>query len=312
MAVTVVYLDSVFFLNGVMDYLLLLCTARLAGIPLRRRRYVLAALLGGGYAAAVFLPGGGFLTSAAVKVAFGVMMALIAFGGEAKLLRLTLLLFLLSCALAGCVLGLGLLAGGGVPMAGGIFYTDVDLTVLAVAATAAWLLGTVVFRASARQGMEGRLLPVRVCLAGRTADLTALWDTGNTLRDPSDGGAVLVAAPGSVDTALPPELRELCGPAELGDPAAVMTAMQLRCPSLRPRLLPYRSVGVGGGLLVTVQTDWTELGGERYEGLRLALSPTALGDGYSALWGGGMRKGGRHGDLGEDAAVADPVGTAAG
>ena len=32
MAVTVVYLDSVFFLNGVMDYLLLLCTARLAGI----------------------------------------------------------------------------------------------------------------------------------------------------------------------------------------------------------------------------------------------------------------------------------------
>ena len=54
---TVVYIDSVFVLNTLMDYLLCLVTARLAGIPLRRRRYLLAALAGGGYAVAVFLPG---------------------------------------------------------------------------------------------------------------------------------------------------------------------------------------------------------------------------------------------------------------
>ena len=57
---TVVYVDSVFVLNGLMDYLLLLVTARLAGIPLRRRRYLLAALAGAAYAVAVFLPGMGF------------------------------------------------------------------------------------------------------------------------------------------------------------------------------------------------------------------------------------------------------------
>ena len=34
----VVYIDSVFVLNGLLDYLLLLCTARLAGVPLRRLR----------------------------------------------------------------------------------------------------------------------------------------------------------------------------------------------------------------------------------------------------------------------------------
>ena len=49
---TVVYIDSVFVLNTLMDYLLCLVTARLAGIPLRRRRYLLAALAGGGYAVA--------------------------------------------------------------------------------------------------------------------------------------------------------------------------------------------------------------------------------------------------------------------
>ena len=44
---TVVYVDSVFVLNALMDYLLVLCAARLAGIPLRRRRRPPGGLLGG-------------------------------------------------------------------------------------------------------------------------------------------------------------------------------------------------------------------------------------------------------------------------
>ena len=97
-----VYVDSVFILNGVMDYLLLLVTARLAGIPLRRRRYLLAALAGAAYAVAVFLPGMGFLSAPPVKAAAGVLMALIAYGGETRLARLTLLFFALSCWRWGC------------------------------------------------------------------------------------------------------------------------------------------------------------------------------------------------------------------
>ena len=43
---TVVYLDRVVLLNLAVDYLLLLATARLAGLPLRRRRLGLCAALG--------------------------------------------------------------------------------------------------------------------------------------------------------------------------------------------------------------------------------------------------------------------------
>ena len=42
---------------------------------------------------AVFLPGLGFLSATPVKLAAGILLALAAYGGEAKLLRLTLLLF---------------------------------------------------------------------------------------------------------------------------------------------------------------------------------------------------------------------------
>ena len=63
---TVVYLDRVVLLNLAVDYLLLLATARLAGLPLRRRRLGLCAALGAAYAAAVFLPGSEALTYPAV------------------------------------------------------------------------------------------------------------------------------------------------------------------------------------------------------------------------------------------------------
>ena len=103
-----VYLDSVFVLNTAMDYFLCLLTARLAGIPLRRKRFLLAALLGGIYAAAVFLPGAAWLSAPAVKIAVGLLMALIAYGRAQRLFRLILLFWLVSCVMAGAVLGLSL------------------------------------------------------------------------------------------------------------------------------------------------------------------------------------------------------------
>lgn len=308
---TVIYIDSVFLLNALMDYLLLLCAARLAGLPLRRGRYALAALAGGAYAAAVFLPGLGFLAQTPVKLAAGVLLGLIAYGGEEKLLRLLLLFFAVSCAMAGCVLGLGLLAGGGIPpVVNGVFYTNVDAKALAVAGTAAYAVFTVVFRAAAGHGTRGELLPVRVSIGGRTAELTALRDTGSGLRSP-DGRAVLVTAPGALDRALPRGAAALLNRRALEAPEELLEPLRAAAPALRPRLTPYRSVGTAAGLLLTIRTDWTEINGTRYPGLTAALAPGALGEGYAALWGGPAGKGGRHGTASETETAADPAGTAA-
>lgn len=295
---TVVYVDSVFLLNGAMDYLLCLVTARLAGVPLRRGRYALAAILGGAYAVAVFLPGCGFLASWPSKLAVGVLMALAAFGGEQYLLRLTLLLFALSCGLAGGVLGLSLLTGSTLPRANGVFFTDVNGKVLLAASAAAYVLVTVVFRAAARHGVRGERLAVRVSIDGRTTELTALWDSGNGLRDPAGGQPVLVTEPGSLDAVLPDGARQLLTPELLQFPADLLEPLRQTAPELRPRLVPYRAVGTSTGLLLAVRTDWVEICGTRYRGMTAALSPTILGTGYSALWGGDVRKGGDHETIG--------------
>lgn len=308
---TVVYADSVFLLNGAMDYVLFLVTARLAGIPLKRRRYALAALLGAFYALSVFLPGLNFLSAFPAKLAVGVLLALVAFGGEEKLLRLVLLLFVVSCAMAGCVLALGLLAGSRVPVSNGIFYTDVDAKILLIATTVAYLVLTVVFRAAARHGVGGELLSMTVCVGGRTTGLTALHDSGNSLRDPAGGGAVLVVAPGVLNGVLPGSVGKLLTPELLRYPADLLEPLREAAPALRPRLLPYRAVGVPGGLLLTIRADWVEVSGRRCEDAPVALSPTTLGTGYAALWGGGIKKGGDHEGIKRKAAAASSVAGAA-
>ena len=309
---TVVYVDSVFLLNGAMDYLLLLCTARLAGLRLQRGRYALAAVLGGTYAVAIFLPGLAFLSAMPVKLAAGVLLALLAFGGEEKLLRLTLLLFAVSCAMAGCVLALGLVAGG-VPMVNGVFYTDVDARVLLIAGAAGYAVLTVVFRAAAKHAVGGELATVRVCLDGRSVSLTALLDTGSALRDPVAGQPVLVTAPGALQDILPPAASRMLTSQLLRFPAELLEPLREAAPELRACLVPYRSVGMPSGLLLAVRCDWTEVAGERYDHLLVALSPTALGEGYAALWGGPVKRRSRHGTVQRDsAAAAGPVGAAAG
>lgn len=277
---TVVYLDSVFLCNALLDYLLVLTAARLAGIPLRRGRYALCGALGGLYAAAVFLPGGGFLAEGAVKAAAGVLLALTAFGGERRFLRLTLLTFALACGLAGSVLALSLLAGERIPAVNGIFYTDISPRTLLLSAAGAYLLLTLLFRSTAAHGLRGELLPVTLSLLGQTVRLTALRDTGNSLRD-GDGTPILTVEADSLPM-LPRELTAL-------PPSEALPWLRQRSPELRPMLLPVRTAA-GSGLLLTVRCGWAEIDGQRYDGLRAALTHRPLGSGYTALWGGEGRK----------------------
>lgn len=266
-----VYIDEVFLLNFIIDYLLLLSAARLAGEPFRRLRLVLGAFLGGLYAAAVFLPGGGFLSRPLCKLAAPVMMTLLAFGSSRRLLRVSLVFLGVSAAFGGGVLALQLFLGAPAVL---------DLKTTLLAAAGCYLFLTLLFRRTARHG-GGELAPARLELSGRTCRLTALVDTGNTLTDPHTGKAVMVAEGEKLKDLFPPGT---CPTAEeLSDPAAALE--KRKTDSCRWRLLPYRAVGVPWALLLAVKVDRAQVGGEDYGPILVALSPTPVSDGggYSAL-----------------------------
>ena len=146
---TVVYLDRVWVLNTAVDYLLLLGTARLSGLPLRRGWLLLWAALGGVYAAAVFLPGLTLLRHPLCRLASGLVLALSAFRGR---WRQAALFFLLAGGLAGAVLALGLAAGSPLGLAQRVYYADVSWPVLLGTSGAGYVLLHLLFGQGARHG----------------------------------------------------------------------------------------------------------------------------------------------------------------
>ena len=276
---TVVYADLLFLLNLIANYLLLLAAGRMAGAALARWRIGLGAAAGALYAVLLFLPGLGWLGQWPCKIALGVVMALIAYGGERRLLRLTVLFFGASAALAGAVLGAELLGSVPLTVDRGVFYSEIDLRLLLLLFVACYFVLSLFFRRVG--GHSGReLVRLELALNGGTAVVTALLDTGHSLTDPATNRPVVVAWWESVAGLLPAW-------ADAADPIGSVE----RCHaagSRQARLIPYRAVGVECGMLLAIRSQGVTADGRPLGRLLVALSPTAVDDGggYQALIGG--------------------------
>lgn len=252
-----VYLDLVFLLNFLVDWMLLLGTNRLAGYPLSWGRTALAAAAGGLYGISCLLPGFSFLGSFLWRGVSLVLMGGTAFGWHSGSLRRIGIFVLLSLAMG----GLAEAVGRG------------DLVLLVAEAAGLWALCGVLFR----NDCAASYIPVRLCCGGRTVSLTALRDTGNTLRDPVTGEQVLVAGADVAGELLGLTSRQLRDP--------IGTVASGRYAGLR--LIPYRSVGQPGGMLLAVRMEESTVGGKKMRPL-VAFAPEDLGGGgaYRMLTGG--------------------------
>lgn len=282
----VIYVDTLFFLNAIIDYLLLLASAKVAGEPPCRLRFGVSAVLGGGYAVALFLPGMGFLYHPLCRMAAAVLMVLVAFSKSRRLLRQVLIFFALACGFGGGVLAVSLLGGKGLSLGGGVFYSAIDLKIVLVSAAGCYGLLTLLFRRWGRHSVQrGELESVALRFNDKEISLTALRDTGNTLTDPVSGQPVLVAEWEWME-----ELFEEGGLSreDARDPAGALERLNQQWPG-RFRLLPYRAVGVERGLLLAVRMDEVRLGGAVQEGTLVAISPGPVSDGgsYQVLAGAG-------------------------
>ena len=276
---TVVYIDLLFLLNLIANYLLLLAAGRLSGAVLMRWRIGLGAAAGALYAVLVFLPGLEWLAFWLCKMACGVLMALIAYGGGRYLLRVTVFFFGASAALAGAVLGLEMLGSVSLTLEHGVFYSKLDIRLLLLLFVACYFVLSLFFRRTGRySGRE--LVRLEVTLDRGTVSLTALVDTGHSLTDTATNRPVVVAEAQALSGLLP----------AWADAAQPIRSVE-RCHasgSRQARLIPYRAVGVECGMLLALRTQGVRVGEKSLGPLLMALSPTPVDDGgtYHALIGG--------------------------
>lgn len=252
-----VYLDLVMLLNFLVDGLLLVGANRLTGYPAGWRRCALSAALGGIYAGICMLPGWQFLGGILWRMVVLAAMAVIAYGWNMGALRRGTVFVLLSMALGGMAIGLG----------------KGDFSSLIFSAAGIAFLCMLGIRSPL--GID-RFQQVELQWQGKRVTMTALVDTGNTLRDPITGEGVLVV--GMAAGAQLGISRET-----ISDPITAMA--QGSIPGAR--LIPYRAVGKPGGMLLMIRMEKVRLGGRTISPM-VAFAPEEIGrnEGYQALAGG--------------------------
>ncbi|MGE4353725.1 MAG: sigma-E processing peptidase SpoIIGA [Oscillospiraceae bacterium] len=273
----IIYVDSLFLLNFIIDYLLLLVTARLCSLVLRRWRYLAAAALGGAYAILCFVPGFGFLVTPWMKLCLWVLMSLAAFGGEAKLFRCALSFLLISAAFGGAVWAASML-GGTLSVIGGAVRINMRVLILSFALCYAGL--SLAF--SGRFGRRRReILSAAIVLRGKKIALNVLRDTGNSLREPSSGKSVLVADTQSTADLFTDEEKKALS---LRDGAQSLLALADIEGAPRFRPVMYSAIGTTAGFIPAFSPDELYIDGCLTHDFVVAVSPTPLGDGeYSAV-----------------------------
>ena len=270
----IIYIDRLFALNLILDYLLMLCTARLCGIRLRRIKYLLSAIFGAGYAALSLLPRLSFLSLAPIKLISGALLALIAYGTEEKLWRCCLTFFAVSVLFGGTVWAISIQNGGSI---GGTSYLPVSMPVLVISFALIYAVLSFVFRRSIKSA-DMYVSDAKISFLGNEVSLKCLHDSGNALYDPLTGSCVLIAGREKLAPLFPNCKKELIST------DCTLLLQSAYCAG-RLRLIPYSAVGTQCGMLTVFRPDEVIVDGIPRDDIVVAISPTPVGgDGFDSIF----------------------------
>lgn len=252
-----IYVDILFFINFVMDYIVLWATAKISQIRCVPWRLVTASCLGSFYSIIVLLPEFGFLAAYWVKFLISLLMVVLAFAPIQlkKFGRVLLCFYLITFTLGGTVLGLIYLFSN--------FSLDSNLNSIPIKYL--WLLLALMIAIIAvkwgvpylKKSFLGDLLrvPVIIKFCGHELKITGLVDTGNQLVDPLTGAPVVIVEHEIIAPYLPHYTRELFvdgGEVELTKLANPLPENGKILPF---RLIPFTTIGKNHGMLLGFKPD---------------------------------------------------------
>ena len=201
-----IYIDVLFILNFIVDFLLIKATSFFIKQKVTVLKTTFAAFIGALYASfAFFLPGGAKFY---LPLTFGVSLLMLLFAFGRRKLRLFLksvaVFYLISFVAAGAGIGLSFLTPVNFMVSGGIFYADANAYGLLAAFLISVPLCHAVIGFTQKIRIKSNFLyDITIEKDGKQVTATALLDTGNFLKDPVSQVSILVAEWQTVSTLFP-------------------------------------------------------------------------------------------------------------
>ena len=277
----IVYADILFCLNLIVNYFLLLLTARLGGTAPRLYRLALGALTGAAFSLTLLLPLNSEPLSLLIRLLSSVLIVFCVFGFRTlrRFIRLLALFYAATFAYAGVMLAVWFVfKPPGMVIQNSVVYFGISPLVLIATAAVTHLILALIRRFGQPAVNRQELYTISVTLYNTTCQLRALLDTGNALCDFFTDAPVIVADYRAIAQLLPPECRDSFAKGAPDCPPGALPG--------RFRLVPFQSVG-GGGMLPGFRCDLvqTEVKGDTAVCFNavVAVSPTRLSGDYDAL-----------------------------
>ncbi|MEW6662248.1 MAG: sigma-E processing peptidase SpoIIGA [Bacillota bacterium] len=258
-----VYLDILFLINFLMDYVILWAAARFGQYRTTFQRLTIASSIGALYSLGILLPEADYLLTILARLIMSIIMVLIAYGRLPlkKTAQALGYFYLIAFVTGGAMLGTIYLFSREMqasPVMSGMFSFSVNIKytwLLAGLATAIllgkWGSGFIkrnIFRSLLR-------LPVILCFGAVRIPVKALIDTGNNLKDPLTGRPVVIIEYELLRPFLPQATRSLFEKNQEPDVQELINSLAESSWAPRVRMIPFSTIGKQKGMLLGLRPD---------------------------------------------------------
>lgn len=254
----VVYIDVLLSVNLLINYFLLLLTAKLVPTPAKRVRLFLASLLGSVYSFIILAPSLVLPLDLLIKAVFGLSIVVAAFGLKNKrMLVRAYCVFMVSTFLFGGIFSAlyFLTTPKGMLVRNGTVYFDISVLQLVIYTIIAYLGMTLAQFIAKRRAPDRLNYRVTIRYLGKAVSLDAIVDTGNSLKEAFSQYPVAVCGIKDAKELLPVRLSEII---LRTDAAGAMQALSASEFASSVRIIPYHDVS-GEGLIFAFRPDSLEL-----------------------------------------------------
>lgn len=192
----VIYVDVLIFINAVTDFFLILASSKLAHSPVGSLRAVAGATVASLFSLYIFWPYPSLLTDALVRAAASAVTCFICIGrGSLKrFLRFFFCFYSVSFIYAGFVLA-GIMISGSdrAKVNHGIVYFDVSPLLLIVTSIVFYFVFDGIKKLVRRDTPSAARCRLKLIFDNKTAEVTAIVDTGHDIKDPYGDGNMIIA-----------------------------------------------------------------------------------------------------------------------
>lgn len=254
-----IYVDIVLFENLCMNYIILFGTAYIIKIKVRHIRIFFASMIGAVYAVLAYSGIFPIYANLITKIVLSICMAYIAFNPKKLkgLIKELIVFYLVSFALGGCAFALlYIVRPQDIFIKNGVLIGTYPLKIALLGGITGFVITYVAFKVVKSRITKNEIIyKAIVKIEKQELEINVLLDTGNMLKDPISGDAVILIEKIKLYKIVPKELLDNMNKFLGGEYENAENFEYKK----RIRFIPFTSVGKQNGMLLGIKADFVKI-----------------------------------------------------